>query len=179
MKSEFKVYSASAGSGKTFTLVKEYLKILLTSSDDYTFRSILAITFTNKAAAEMKQRVLAALEEFAEVDLSQKWPDLFDFIQTETAIEPHKIKAKAKRVLNLIMQNYAALSITTIDSFTHRLIRTFAFDLGIPLNFEIEMDQSELIAQAVDLLLDKLGNDKEITTALNRFVKEKIDQDAD
>ncbi|MGB0777426.1 MAG: UvrD-helicase domain-containing protein [Flavobacteriaceae bacterium] len=179
MESEFKVYSASAGSGKTFTLVKEYLKIILNNSEDYAFQSILAITFTNKAAAEMKERVLHALEEFAEVDLTKKWPDLFQLIETETKLPPQKIKSKSHRVLNLIMQNYASLSITTIDSFTHRLIRTFAFDLGIPMNFEIEMDGKKLISEAVDLLLDKLGRNKEITDALKRFVRDKIDQDSD
>ena len=65
-ESTFQIYNASAGSGKTFTLVKEYLKIVLISTDDFIFQKILAITFTNKAAAEMKQRVLTSLKEFSE-----------------------------------------------------------------------------------------------------------------
>jgi ATP-dependent exoDNAse (exonuclease V) beta subunit len=64
--STFQVYNASAGSGKTFTLVKEYIKVLLTSDDIFSFQKILAITFTNKAAGEMKERVLSSLEDFAD-----------------------------------------------------------------------------------------------------------------
>lgn len=179
MESEFKVYSASAGSGKTFTLVKEYLKIVLGAKDRFAFQKVLAITFTNKAAAEMKERVLGALKMFSQVDLNVKWPDLFELLQIETKIPPSVLKSQAQLVLHEIMQNYASLSITTIDSFTHRLIRTFAFDLGIPMNFEIEMDGKKLISESVDLLLDQLGEHEEITLALQRFIEDKISQDQD
>lgn len=179
MESEFKVYSASAGSGKTFTLVKEYLKIVLGTKDRFAFQKVLAITFTNKAAAEMKERVLGALKMFSQVDLNVKWPDLFELLQIETKIPPSVLKSQAQLVLHEIMQNYASLSITTIDSFTHRLIRTFAFDLGIPMNFEIEMDGKKLISESVDLLLDQLGEHEEITLALQRFIEDKISQDQD
>ncbi|MGB0838195.1 MAG: UvrD-helicase domain-containing protein [Flavobacteriaceae bacterium] len=179
METQFKVYSASAGSGKTFTLVKEYLKIVLGSKDRFAFQKILAITFTNKAAAEMKERVLGALKEFSKVDLKSKWPDLFVLLHHESNIPPQVLKDQAGKVLHEIMQNYASLSITTIDSFTHRLIRTFAFDLGIPMNFEIEMDAQKLISEAVDLLLDQLGEHKEITEALKNFIEDKISLDQD
>jgi ATP-dependent exoDNAse (exonuclease V) beta subunit len=179
MESEFKVYSASAGSGKTFTLVKEYLKIVLGTKDRFAFQKVLAITFTNKAAAEMKERVLGALKQFSQVDLNTKWPDLFELLHLESGIAPAILKSQAQLVLHEIMQNYASLSITTIDSFTHRLIRTFAFDLGIPMNFEIEMDGKKLVSEAVDLLLDQLGEHKEITLALQRFIEDKISQDQD
>ena len=66
VSSQFQVYNASAGSGKTFTLVKEYLRILLSTKDSFRFQNILAITFTNKAAAEMKERVLKSLQDFSE-----------------------------------------------------------------------------------------------------------------
>ena len=75
----FQVYNASAGSGKTFTLVKEYLKVLLNSEDIFSFQKILAVTFTNKAAGEMKERVLSSLEDFA----AGKENDLFNIIIKE------------------------------------------------------------------------------------------------
>jgi ATP-dependent exoDNAse (exonuclease V) beta subunit len=112
--STFQVYNASAGSGKTFTLVKQYLKVLLTSSDLFMFQKVLAITFTNKAAGEMKERVLSNLEAFAEGDEN----DLLKIILSETALEATLIKERSKKILGAILQNYSAFSITTIDSFT-------------------------------------------------------------
>ena len=139
--STFEVYNASAGSGKTFTLVKEYLKVLLNSEDIFTFQKVLAITFTNKAAGEMKERVLSNLEDFAE----GKENDLLKIIQKEITIDKATIQVRSKKILEVILQNYSAFSITTIDSFTHKIIKSFAYDLGLPLNFEVEMDAISLL----------------------------------
>jgi len=131
--STFKVYNASAGSGKTFTLVKEYLKIILQSSDIFSFQKILAVTFTNKAAGEMKERVmknLLAFSEGTETDMSQ-------LLIQETGLAPVVLKERSVRILDAILKNYSAFSITTIDSFTHKIIKNFAFDLGLTLNFEV------------------------------------------
>lgn len=169
----FKVYNASAGSGKTFTLVKEYLKILLTSKNEYIFQNILAITFTNKAAAEMKERVLENLRSFTE-DSSN---DMFDLIVFESNLNSENLKQKSRRILVNVLQNYSAFNITTIDSFTHKLIRTFAYDLGIPLNFEVEMDGTKLISEAVDILISKIGLNKELTDILVAFSLQKVEDD--
>ena len=169
----FQVYNASAGSGKTFTLVKEYLKILLTSESEYVFQNILAITFTNKAAAEMKERVLENLRSFADGDPN----DMFDIIVDENGLDANKLKKKSKRILENVLQNYSAFNITTIDSFTHKLIRTFAFDLGLPLNFEVEMDGTKLISEAVDVLISKIGLNKELTDILVAFSLQKVEDD--
>ena len=145
--STFQVYNASAGSGKTFTLVKQYLKVLLTSSDLFMFQKVLAITFTNKAAGEMKARVLFNLEEFAEGSES----DLLKIILSETNLDATIIQERSKKILDAILNNYAAFSITTIDSFTHKIIKSFAFDLGLSLNFEVEMDAISLLNADSDL----------------------------
>ena len=118
--STFQVYNASAGSGKTYTLVKEYLKVLLNSKDIFQFQKVLAITFTNKAAAEMKARVLSNLEAFSEGEEN----DLFCDIQKEIAIDKATIKERSKKILGVILQNYAAFSITTIDSLPIKLLKT-------------------------------------------------------
>ncbi|MFK8059820.1 MAG: UvrD-helicase domain-containing protein [Polaribacter sp.] len=171
--STFQVYNASAGSGKTFTLVKEYLKVLLTSEDIFTFQKVLAITFTNKAAGEMKERVLVNLEDFSE----GKESDLFTIILNEIAVDKIIIKERSKKILDAILQNYSAFSITTIDSFTHKIIKSFAFDLGLSLNFEVEMDAVSLLNEAVDVLISKIGTDKKLTNLLIDYSLDKTDDD--
>lgn len=171
--STFQVYNASAGSGKTFTLVKEYLKILLKSEDIFRFQKILAITFTNKAAAEMKERVLKNLHDFAD----GKQNALLPIILEETAVDLPTIKERSTKILNAILHNYSAFSITTIDSFTHKIIKNFAYDLGLTLNFEVEMDAITLLSEAVDVLISKIGTDKNLTKVLIDFSLDKIDDD--
>ena len=171
--STFQIYNASAGSGKTFTLVKEYLKIVLISTDVFIFQKILAITFTNKAAAEMKQRVLISLKEFSE---GKKTP-IFSILQQETGLETTVIQKKSKKILHVILQNYAAFYITTIDSFTHKIIKSFAFDLGLSQNFEVEMNATELLDQAVEVLISRIGVHKELTQVLIEYSLEKSDDD--
>ena len=169
----FKVYNASAGSGKTFTLVKEYLKILFIEEGIYTFQSILAITFTNKAAAEMKERILENLLAF-EHDSSNS---MLQLISAETKIEIPILQAKSKKIVEAILQNYAAFNITTIDSFTHKIIRSFAYDLGLSMNFEVEMDGVRLLEEAVDVVLSKIGLDTALTEVLIDFSIEKLNDD--
>jgi ATP-dependent exoDNAse (exonuclease V) beta subunit len=169
----FEVYNASAGSGKTFTLVKEYLKVLLNSEDIFTFQKVLAITFTNKAAGEMKERVLSNLEDFANGIEN----DLFKIIQQEITVDKATIQVRSKKILEVILQNYSAFSITTIDSFTHKIIKSFAYDLGLPLNFEVEMDAISLLNEAVDVLISKIGTDKKLTNLLIDYSLDKTDDD--
>ncbi|MBT3740640.1 MAG: UvrD-helicase domain-containing protein [Polaribacter sp.] len=169
----FQVYNASAGSGKTFTLVKEYLKVLLNSEDIFSFQKILAITFTNKAAGEMKERVLSSLEDFA----AGKENGLFNIIIKEIDADKPIIQQRSKKILEAILQNYAAFSITTIDSFTHKIIKSFAYDLGLPQNFEVEMDAVSLLNQAVDVLISKIGSDKKLTKLLIDYSLDKTDDD--
>jgi len=147
----FQVYNASAGSGKTFTLVKEYLKILLSTENIFAFQKILAITFTNKAAGEMKERVLSSLEAFSE----GKETDLLQQILQEIPVDKSIIRVRSQKILDAILQNYSAFSITTIDSFTHKIIKNFAYDLRLSLNFEVEMDAQSLLNEAVDVLISK------------------------
>ncbi|MFB0939312.1 MAG: UvrD-helicase domain-containing protein, partial [Urechidicola sp.] len=173
VESQFQVYNASAGSGKTFTLVKEYLKILLSTDDVFRFQKILAITFTNKAAAEMKGRVLQSLKDFSGGEKN----DMSIIILEELSLNKDILKNRSKRVLNSIVQNYSAFNITTIDSFTHRIIRNFAFDLGLSMNFDVEMDSISLLDEAVDLMISKIGVDKDLTKVLIDFSLEKTEDD--
>ena len=169
----FQVYSASAGSGKTFTLVKEYLKILLTSDNSYKFQQILAVTFTNKAAGEMKARVIENLHAFSKAEKN----DMLAVFCTETNLTEDLVFMRSRAILNAILQNYSAFGIMTIDSFTHKLIRTFAFDLHLPLNFEVEMDAESLLNEAVDVVISKIGSDKKLTDLLVNYSLQKLEDD--
>ena len=174
----FQIYSASAGSGKTFTLVKEYLKICLTDESNLKFIEILAITFTNKAAAEMKERIIQSLISFSGFSpTDQSSAEMMRLICEETGLSWFDIKAKSASVFQSILHNYSRLSINTIDSFTHRVIRTFANDLGLSPNFEIELDGALLKEQAVDLLISRAGEKKELTKLLVSFMKDKAKED--
>jgi ATP-dependent exoDNAse (exonuclease V) beta subunit len=169
----FQIYSASAGSGKTFTLVKEYLKILLLSENPFKFQQILAVTFTNKAAGEMKERVIQNLKTFSNFEKN----NMLSIICEETKLNEATIFNNSKIILNAILQNYGAFNITTIDSFTHKIIRTFAHDLKLPMNFEVEMDAESLLNEAVDIVISKIGENKELTSLLVNYSIQKLDDD--
>ncbi|GAA4801395.1 UvrD-helicase domain-containing protein [Litoribaculum gwangyangense] len=173
----FTIYNASAGSGKTYTLVKEYLKILLASNNLYHFKNILAITFTNKAVAEMKDRIIDMLKTFADTNILENTNEMFVAIAEELKMNQIDLHKKADILLNTIIHNYAAFDISTIDGFTHKIIRTFAHDLKLPLNFEVELDQDTLLNEAVDSLISKAGTDEELTNILVDFAIEKADDD--
>ncbi|MGD0711879.1 MAG: UvrD-helicase domain-containing protein [Bacteroidales bacterium] len=174
----FTVYKSSAGSGKTFTLVKEYITLAI-QKPEY-FRHILAITFTNKAANEMKDRTLRYLTElsffpFDKNSAAYKFllPDLLKI----TSLNEKEIAEKSRQVLNSILHNYSDFAIGTIDSFVHRIIRSFAHDLKIPMNFEVEMDMGKLLSNAIDLLLNKAGSDELLTKILVEFAEAKTDDE--
>lgn len=175
--SPFTIYNASAGSGKTFTLVKEYLKILLSSNDNFAFKHILAITFTNKAVAEMKLRILETLKRFADDSIVKSSDSMFLSICEDLGKTPEQIHKKSKVVLDTILHNYGAFDVSTIDGFTHKIIRTFARDLRLSLNFEVELDTDALLSEAVDSLISKTGSDQQLTTTLVDYALEKLDDD--
>jgi len=175
--SAYKIYNASAGSGKTFTLAKSYLKILITSNNLDEFKSILAITFTNKAVGEMKERIIAMLKSFSSEETLTEPHPMFEAICKELSISSEYLHKKSKRILKHIIHNYGAFDISTIDGFTHRVIRTFAYDLNLPINFEVELDQDRLLSEAVDSLIAKAGSDKTLTNVLIDFAIEKADDD--
>ena len=176
-KHAFSIYDASAGSGKTFNLVKEYLKIILTAKKNDAYRSILAITFTNKAVHEMKSRIVGSLSEFIKDQPSAKAMQLMDVLIEETELDASQIKAKSQEIIKHIIHNYAAFDISTIDKFTHKVIRTFAHDLDLPMTFEVSLDTENLLTEAVDAVIAEAGTDEMLTKLLIDFTMEKTDDD--
>ncbi|TDS56583.1 UvrD-helicase domain-containing protein [Myroides indicus] len=173
----FSIYNASAGAGKTHTLVKEYLKILLLDKQDDAYKKILAITFTNKAVAEMKIRVISCLYAFSQNDIPQKYEQMLTQILEETALKEDYVRTKSKKIIKNIIHNYASFDISTIDKFTHKVIRSFAFDLDLPISFEVTLDSDELLQEAVDAVVSKAGVDPELTNLLIDFSIDKADND--
>ena len=173
----FSIYDASAGSGKTYALVKEYLKIILVANKNDAYRNILAITFTNKAVHEMKSRIVGNLSEFAKDEPSEKAQDLMQDLAKETELSIIQIKTKSQQIIKHIIHNYAAFDISTIDKFTHKVIRAFAHDLGLPMTFEVTLDTENLLVEAVDAIIAQAGEDETLTKLLIDFTMEKTDDD--
>lgn len=173
----FSIYDASAGSGKTYALVKEYLKIILTANKNDAYRNILAITFTNKAVHEMKSRIVSSLSEFAKEEPSKKAQDLMSHLEIETKLSINEIKTKSQQIIKHIIHNYAAFDISTIDKFTHKVIRAFAHDLNLPMTFEVTLDTENLLIEAVDAIIAQAGEDEILTKLLIDFTMEKTDDD--
>ena len=173
----FSIYDASAGSGKTYALVKEYLKIILVAPKNDAYRNILAITFTNKAVHEMKSRIVGSLSEFAKDEPNVKASDLMQDLSIDTGLSIIQIKTKSQQIIKHIIHNYAAFDISTIDKFTHKVIRAFAHDLGLPMTFEVTLDTENLLTEAVDAIIAQAGEDETLTKLLIDFTMEKTDDD--
>jgi len=184
MQKNFVLYNSSAGTGKTFTLVKEYLKIVLKDDNPLKYRHILAITFTNKAASEMKERVLDALKAFAGIiELKGTSKALYEVLlnppENEIGINitAEQLKERSYKVLKSILHNYNDFAISTIDKFTHKVIRTFAHDLQLPLNFNIELSDKEVLKAAIDMLVAQVGNNEKLTKILVEYAIQKSDDE--
>ena len=131
-----KILKASAGSGKTYRLAHKYIDTLLSSDDRFVYRHILAVTFTNKATAEMKARILNTLHE-------------------EASVNP-----RARRLLLDILHDYSAFSISTIDRFFQLALKSFSREIGYFADYQIELDRNSLITESMDRILDSLTEDQ-------------------
>jgi ATP-dependent exoDNAse (exonuclease V) beta subunit len=175
----FQVYTSSAGSGKTYTLTKEYLKLALgdhASENGFNpayFRKILAITFTKDAAQEMKARILSKLLAFT----NDEDKSLQESIAQEIGVSTEELKHRAKKTFEQIIYHYSDFAISTIDSFTNRIVSAFTQELNVPLNYELDMDTESLTNNAADELIAKVGQEehKEITDFLINFLIDELD----
>ncbi|MDC3103987.1 UvrD-helicase domain-containing protein [Flavobacteriales bacterium] len=180
MSKNLHIYRSSAGSGKTYSLVRNYVRMALVG-DGRTFypryfRHILAITFTNKAASEMKERVLSFISDLSKGVGQGKDHSFFSHIQEDTSLSDVDIKNRSQQILTAILHNYTDLSISTIDKFVFRIVRTFAHDLQMAQTFEVEMDKDLLIQPTVSFLISRIGTNKEVSDALVAFALSKADE---
>jgi len=158
MPPSFLIYSSSAGSGKTYQLTKEYLLLALGSNDPAYFKRVLAITFTNDAAGEMKQRIVGALRGFA-YPREGAADALLSEVAAELGVAPAEVRRRAAATFRLVLYHYADFAVSTIDSFVQRIVTAFTRELGLPATFEVELDTDSVLQSAVAALLDKVNRD--------------------
>ena len=165
------IYSASAGSGKTYTLTAIYLAHLFRSR--YNYRKILAVTFTNKATAEMKSRILDHLHKLAAGENSDYLSELIE----STAKPEEWIRNEAKEILNSILHDFSRFSISTIDSFFQKVLRAFTREVGLHSGFSIELDHSIILSAAVDEMIASASTDAQLRDWLIKYAKSNIDDE--
>ncbi|AWU43859.1 helicase [Blattabacterium sp. (Cryptocercus kyebangensis)] len=165
-----KIYNASAGSGKTFFLVKNYLFILFKSSHCDEFKRILALTFTNKATEEIKKRILQCIKEFSNQKISKEYHSLFNSLTEDLKLTKRQLSERAKKILSEILYDFSSFSISTIDKFTYRTIRSFFSNK----NLDLEMDTHKFLWEVVDNLYNRLKNSEKESHILIQFSLERL-----
>ena len=163
-----KILSASAGSGKTYQLAYKYVRDVVERPELY--RAILAVTFTNKATEEMKSRILREIHILAAGEKS----NYLDKLCKELEMAEQSVRKQALRARTLILHDYSRFSVLTIDKFFQRIIRAFIKELGIDLNYNIELDHSSLLSRSADRLVEKIADDAELKRWMLEFVEERI-----
>jgi ATP-dependent helicase/nuclease subunit A len=168
----FSIYRSSAGSGKTRTLAREYLKLALKYKSDY-YKHILAVTFTNKASQEMKDRILFYLDEFAKGNSN----DLADELMAELKQDAQTFQQNSQAVQRAILHQYSQFSISTIDAFFQKVIRSFTRESGLIGDYRLEVDHDTILEEVIDNLIDELGTHKELTEWVVEFAKENLENE--
>ena len=174
------ILNASAGSGKTHQLVLEYLSILLGDHvAKQKYKSIVAMTFTNKAAMEMKTRIIDTLDGIVHFDGSQeKIKSMINPLLELCKIDLTKLQGRCAKALGEILHGYEDFHVSTIDKFNLRLIRSFSRDLGIPSDFEVILNEQQIIEEVVELLMSKLGQagSEHLTKLITSYAKTNLDE---
>jgi ATP-dependent helicase/nuclease subunit A len=168
------IYKASAGSGKTWRLTVEYLKLLVANPESY--RSILAVTFTNKATGEMKERVLNALYELMHIDPSAKPEGMLEAVCEELHMTPQQVKPQAIRAMSNLLHDYGRFRIETIDSFFQSVLRNLARELGLGTWLNLELNNNAVLSDAVDTLIDRASTDRELLRWITDYMEEMVQE---
>ena len=167
------IYRASAGSGKTFTLAVEYIKLLIANPGAY--RHTLAVTFTNKATGEMKERILGQLYGIANsLQSSQSYYEKIK--EAFPGLDENEIRSRADRALHLMLHDYGHFRIQTIDAFFQSILRGLAKELELSGDIEITLDGKKLLEDCVDLLIKRLTPDSNEMKWLVEYIKEHLDK---
>lgn len=171
-----KVYTASAGSGKTHALTREFLRLMLSTDDPRHFTTIQAVTFTKKATAEMKGRIVAELSTL----VHRPQESLFtDELCKLLSISEHKLQGRARATLHSLLLDYSNFRVRTIDSFFQEVVRSFAYELGRSGALRVQIDSDQILRQAVLEVLarqDHEGSDKDIEAWLREMTTDSIEE---
>lgn len=171
--SQLRLIRASAGSGKTFTITSAYLRLLFKNQES--FKNTLAVTFTNKATAEMKSRILSELYTISISGNKNKASKHADMLKKEFSLSDEQLAEKARNILNSILHSYSRFSVTTIDSFFQGIIRAFARESGIQYNYDLALDTRLVLEKAADTLMLKMEQDKTLLQWLGDFSEKLIE----
>ncbi len=164
----FQVLHSSAGAGKTHALVRHYLGLCLSSENTSAYRQILALTFTNKAAGELKERVILYLEDLAKGRMEDgRIRDLMDHLMAAANVSEAVIIARAEACLKHMLHHWSEVAISTIDAFTRRVVQPFARDLQLDHDLRMTTEENYYRDLAVDRLIAEVGEDERITTLLS------------
>ncbi len=172
-----KIYKASAGSGKTFRLAIEYLKLVIENPASYI--NILAVTFTNKATAEMKSRILTELFGIAKgLDDSKIYMDtiLAELKEKDPDWSIRKIRERAQTALQLLLHDYSRFHIETIDSFFQSILRNLAKELGLGAYMNIELNTNPILGEAIRSIFGKVKEDPELLEWISDYIDEKVSE---
>ncbi len=170
--SELKIYRASAGSGKTYTLTQDYIHLLF--EDPTNFKRIMAVTFTNKATAEMRSRILSALN-----DIAKDSHPYTKGLQEKFSLSEEEVKKTAALLLRQLLHNYSDFSVKTIDSFFQTITRSFAREMGLSTVFRLEFESKRILQQAIDQLILEMNDPqhKAIKEWLTQYAFERMEAD--
>ncbi len=163
------IFNASAGSGKTYRLAYKYVRDVI--QEPLRYRHILAVTFTNKATEEMKSRILREVDTLA----SGAKSSYLEALMEELNLPEHKIRGNALQARGYILHDYSRFTVLTIDTFFQRILRAFIQELGLDLNYNIEIESSSILTQSADNLIEQITSDEELRRWLMEFIEERVD----
>jgi len=169
MSYSYKIINSSAGSGKTFYLAIEFIAQLLNSKKDDHYKTMLALTFTNKASAEMKDRILSYLN----IIVNENQNVIIDIVSSKTTLNNTEIKEKAFIILENILYNYSSFNVMTIDSFTNNILKSFKPESDIEKDYLVELDSMVYIDQAIDDIFIDINDDDNLKNQLIEFARFK------
>ena len=178
MEQSLTIYRASAGSGKTFTLAVEYILQLLAPHAEREFEHTLAVTFTNKATAEMKGRILETLYGLKHnLQETRGYMDVLLARAAETGmpLTPSLVSERAGKALTAILHDYSYFRVETIDAFFQSILRNMARELGLSANLQVELSHDEIVRSAVDSLIETMDSHPEVRQWVMDFVHEQLD----
>ena len=167
-----KILKASAGSGKTYNLAREYIRLIVSSSQPDAYRHVLAVTFTNKATDEMKRRILKELNTLAKDPDSSKY---LDYLIRGSGLDRTSLQKRAQGQLSGILHDYSAFAVSTIDHFFQQTLRAFSREIGQFSAYQVHLDRDELVQESVDRVLDGISEeDKAILDWLTEGAKSDL-----
>jgi len=169
----FLLYRSSAGSGKTYTLTLEYLKLALKNPKSG-YRQILAVTFTNKATQEMKERIVEELERLSAGVAPGEFLD--QELMRHLELSEEQLMERAKETLRYLLHGYGHFAVSTIDSFFQKVIRSFAREMDLQAKFDLEMDTDAVLEKLVDRIVEKVAEDSSLREWLIGYAEEQLEE---